>query len=277
MSMVFFEIEHGLGSNHFLFERNTNHYFPLHMHRCYEMVLMLEGEMTLEIDKTRHRLTAGDLVLVKPYRIHSYETEAGKSGTCLLCVFSDDLIAAISGKMNKYRLRSEVLHDVPSLYRELFLQMQTQTDVASIKGFLYTLCALFYRELDQTAEDTFAGSLKLLSHIFVFIENNVDKPCTLHDLSEELRYNESYLSRIFYKHTGISYSDYVRNIKIDRACYLLRNTDENIFSIAQKCGYTAHSSFNRSFKQIKGITPHEYRAESLPKTADERCCPMPFS
>jgi AraC-like DNA-binding protein len=172
--------------------------------------------------------------------------------------------------MNKYRLRSEVLHDVPSLYRELFLQMQTHTDVASIKGFLYTLCALFYRELDQTAEDTFAGSLKLLSHIFVFIEKNVDKPCTLHDLSEELRYNESYLSRIFYKHTGISYSDYVRNIKIDRACYLLRNTDENIFSIAQKCGYTAHSSFNRSFKQIKGITPHEYRVESLPKTADER-------
>lgn len=269
MSMVFFEIEHGLGSNHFLFERNTDHYFPLHMHRCYEMVLMLEGEMKMEIEKTPYRLTAGDLVLVKPYRIHSYETEAGKSGTCLLCVFSDDLIAAISAKMNKYRLRSPVIHKVPSIYRELFLQMQNKNDVASVKGFLYTLCSLFYLELDQTAEDAFSGNMKLLSNIFIFIEENVDKACTLHDLSEELRYNESYLSRIFFKHTGISFSDYVRNIKIDRACYLLRNTDENIFSIAKKCGYTTHSSFNRSFKQIKGVSPHEYRAESTPDTPPE--------
>ena len=261
MSMIFFEIEHGLGSNHFLFERNTNHYFPLHMHRCYEMVLMLEGEMNMEIDKTMYRLTEGDLILVKPYRIHSYETEEGKSGICLLCVFSDDLIAAISAQMNKYCLRSPVIHDIPQLYRDLFLHMQDKDDAASVKGFLYTLCSLFYRELDQSTEDVFMGNMKLLSNIFIFIEKNVDKSCTLHELSKELRYNESYLSRIFLKHTGISFSDYVRNIKIDRACYLLRNTDENIFSIAKKCGYTTHSSFNRSFKQITGATPHEYRSE----------------
>ncbi len=259
MNMVFFEIKYGIGTNHFLFERNINHSFPLHMHRCYEMVLMLEGEMNMEIDKTEYRLTEGDLILVKPYRIHSYQTETGMSGTCLLCVFSDDLIAAISGKMNKYVLRSPVLHDVPLLYRELFLHMEGKSDVASVKGFLYTLCSLFYQELDFSVKDTFSGSMKLLSDVFVFIENNVDKPCTLHDLAEELRYNESYLSRMFFKHTGISYSDYVRNIKIDRACYLLRNTDDNIFCIATKCGYTTHSSFNRSFKQIMGVTPHEYR------------------
>ena len=139
--------------------------------------------------------------------------------------------------------------------------MQDKDDAASVKGFLYTLCSLFYRELDQSTEDVFVGNMKLLSNIFIFIEKNVDKSCTLHELSKELRYNESYLSRIFLKHTGISFSDYVRNIKIDRACYLLRNTDENIFSIAKKCGYTTHSSFNRSFKQITGATPHEYRNE----------------
>ena len=43
MNMVFYEIEHGIGTNHFLFERNVDHSFPLHMHGCYEMVLMQEG------------------------------------------------------------------------------------------------------------------------------------------------------------------------------------------------------------------------------------------
>lgn len=262
MSMVFFEIKHGIGANHFLFERNTNHSFPLHMHRCYEMVLMLDGEMKMEIDQTEYCLTAGDLILVKPYRLHSYDTEDGKGGTCLLCVFSDDLIAAISGALTKYRLRSAILHDIPQLYRDIFLHMQGKNDPASIKGFLYMLCSLFYQELDDSVEDTFSGSLELLRNIFFFIESNVDKSCTLHELAEELRYNEAYLSRMFRKSVGISFSEYVRNIKMDHACYLLRNTDENVFTIAAKCGYTSNSSFNRCFKQLMGITPQEYRSGS---------------
>lgn len=42
------------------------------MHRCYEMVLMLEGEMNIQIDKETYNLTAGDLILIKPNRLHSY-------------------------------------------------------------------------------------------------------------------------------------------------------------------------------------------------------------
>jgi AraC-like DNA-binding protein len=162
--------------------------------------------------------------------------------------------------MNKYCLGSPVLHKIPHLYRELFLQMQDKSDVASIKGFLYTLCSLFYRELDQSKEDVFAGSMKLLSNVFTFIENNVDKACTLRDMAEALKYNESYLSRLFLKCVGLSYSEYVRNIKANHACYLLRNTDESMYSIAKKCGYTTQSSFTRSFRQIIGMVPMEYRA-----------------
>lgn len=262
MNMVFYEIEHGIGSNHFLFERNTNHAFPLHMHRCYEMVLMLDGEMNMQIDHTKYSLKTGDLILVKPYRIHSYETDAGKNGTCLLCVFSDDLIAAVSGPISKYKLSSILLHDIPSLYRDMFIQMQEKNDIASIKGFLYALCSLFYLRIDYTEEDTFSGSSQLLRDIFVYIENNIGNSCSLHDLAKEIRYNESYLSRMFLKNVGITYTEYVRNIKMDHACYLLRNTNDSIFSIASKCGYTTHSSFNRCFKQLIGMTPQEYRIQN---------------
>ena len=117
-------------------------------------------------------------------------------------------------------------------------------------------------EIDYTTEDTFAGSTQLLRDIFIYIENNVDNSCTLHELAKELRYNESYLSRMFLKSVGISFSEYVRNIKIDHACYLLKNSNESIFSIATKCGYATHSSFNRCFKQLIGMTPQEYRIQN---------------
>lgn len=259
MNMVFYEIEHGLGTNHFLYERNTDHNFPLHMHRSYEMVLVLKGEMTMEIDKQTYALRAGDLILVKPHRIHSYHTEEGKSNEILLCVFSGDLIAAINEELSGYRLPSLVLHDVPELYRDLFLGAQGSDDIAAIKGLLYTMCSLFYRQLDRTRGDSFASDTSLLRDMFIYIESNVDKPCTLHELAGELRYNEAYLSRMFHKSVGIPYSEYVRNIKINHACYLLRNTDESIFNIAMKCGYATQSSFYRSFKQLVGINPNEYR------------------
>jgi AraC-like DNA-binding protein len=129
-----------------------------------------------------------------------------------------------------------------------------------MKGALYLLCGLFYRALDTSAEEPYGGDSSLLHDMFRFIERNVSTACTLHDMAQELKYNESYLSRLFLKCVGLPYSESVRNIKINHACYLLRNTDESMYSIAKKCGYTTQSSFTRSFRQIIGMVPMEYRA-----------------
>lgn len=258
--MVFYEIEHGLGTRHFLFEEHTNHTFPLHMHRCYEVVLMLDGEMNIQIDKTVHLLRTGDLILIKPHRTHSYETVPGKTSHCLLCVFSGDMIAAINEPLLRHRLSRPVLHDIPPLYREIFASTERGRDIATVKGILYLLCGLFYRELDETTEDSFSSDTLLLRDIFVYVENNISKPCTLNGLAAELKYNVSYLSRFFVRSVGIPYNEYVRNAKINHACHLLRNTDESILSIAMKCGYESPSSFNRSFKQLTGISPSRYRS-----------------
>lgn len=259
MNNVFYEIEHGVEANHFLFEKNTDHAFPPHMHRCYEMVLMLRGEMRMRVDNVDYTLREGDLILVKPNRIHSYHTDPGMHGTCLLCVFSDDLIASVHEPISQYRLRSIVLHELPALYRDVFALMESRSDIASVKGFLYLLCALFYEQVEHGVEDEFSGDTALLHKMFVYIETNVDKPCTLHELAVELKYNESYLSRIFAKYVGVPYSDYVRNIKLNYACYLLQNTGISVYHVAMKCGYTTQSSFNRSFKQLMSCKPSEYR------------------
>ena len=175
-------------------------------------------------------------------------------------MFSGDLIAAISDPLSRYRLPSPVIRAVPDLYRDVFLHLREHRDIPTVKGFLYLLCGVFYRELDTSAEESYGGDSSLLYDMFRFIEQNVDKACTLRDMAEALKYNESYLSRLFLKCVGIPYSEYVRNIKANHACYLLRNTDESMYSIAKKCGYTTQSSFTRSFRQIIGMVPMEYRA-----------------
>ena len=260
MSMFFYEIEHGVGANHFLYERNVNHSFPLHMHRCYEMVLMLEGDMTIQIDGEEYAVTKGDLILIKPHRAHSYKTEEGKQSLCLLCVFSGDLISAINEPLARYRLNTPVLHGVPACYRELFLHMKDSKDMPTVKGFLYLFCALFYHQLNHEVEDTLPKESGHWQDMLMYIESNMDKPCTLHELAGKLKYNESYLSRIFVKNVGIPFSEYVREVKINKACYLLRNTADSIHDISVKCGFANQTSFNRCFRQIMGMSPNRYRA-----------------
>lgn len=85
---------------------------------------------------------------------------------------------------------------------------------------------------------------------------------TLGELSKELEYSSVYLSRFFHENTGMPYHKYARMVKMNHACYLLKNTRESILEVSLRCGYASLSSFNRSFKQIVGMNPTEYRKKN---------------
>lgn len=261
MEPLLYEIEHGIGTGHFMLYERDNHVFPVHMHRCYEFVLMISGEMNMRIEKQEYLLKEGDLVLIKPNRLHSYDSLRGSGGKCIICVFSNDLIAAISDSLVKYKLPSPLIHNVSAFYREMFLGMNEDKDIATVKGFLYTLCGLFYQNIDTSTEDDVAKDTVLLRDIFIYLENNISEACTLKEMAAELGYHPAYISRYFAQIVGIPFYTYVQSLKMDRACYLLMNTKDSILSIAIQCGFTTLSSFNRTFRIVKGMTPREYRQQ----------------
>ena len=259
MEPLLYEIEHGIGTDHFMLYERENHVFPVHMHRCFEFVWMVSGEMDMRIEKQEYRLTEGDLVLIKPNRFHSYASPEGVRGKCLICVFSNDLIAAIAEPLAKYHIPSPLLHNVPTLYRDMFMSMNENKDLATVKGFLYTVCGLFYQNIDRTTEDHIAKDTVLLRDIFVYLENHISEPCTLKGTATALGYHPAYISRYFTQSVGIPFYAYVQSVKMDRACYLLINTADSILSIAIQCGFATLSSFNRTFRMTLGMTPREYR------------------
>ena len=262
MEPLLYEIEHGIGTEHFMLYERENHVFPMHMHRCFEFVLMVSGEMDMHIEKQVYHLKEGDLVLIKPNRLHSYDTPSDSSGKCLICVFSGDLIAAVSDSLVKYKLASPLIHHVSDFHRSMFMEMHENHDIATVKGFLYTMSGLFYRGIDTSAIDDTAKDTVLLRDIFVYLENHVAETCTLKDMAEELGYHPAYISRYFAKSVGIPFYTYAQSVKTDRACYLLVNTKDSILSIAIQCGFTTLSSFNRTFRLTKGMTPREYRQQA---------------
>lgn len=88
---------------------------------------------------------------------------------------------------------------------------------------------------------------------------------SLKDLSKDLNINPSYLSREFSKYfDNLSYGEYVRKVRIDKAVDLLTSSSYTLTEIAYLTGFSDQSHFTRIFKQLKGQTPSDFR-KNLPK------------
>lgn len=250
---MFYQFEH-LGSPEYLkFEEGENFSFPLHLHQCFELITVTEGNMMVTVDKTEYSLSAGDSLLIFPNQIHSLESNDSKH---ILCIFSARLVQAFASMRQGQRPLCNKFSAGPYVAEKL-QQFKGETTTTFKKGLLYSVCALFdegatYRTSEPEKE-------QLLFRIFSFVEENFKGDCTLAALSVKSGYDYSYLSRYFKKTVGISFNDYVNQYRISHACYLIKNTEFSVLECAFESGFSSLRSFNRNFKELYNLTPAKYR------------------
>lgn len=99
----------------------------------------------------------------------------------------------------------------------------------------------------------------VIGKIQTFIQENLHKELSRDDIAGAVYRNPAYLSRLFRKETGISLSDYIIQLKIERVKRHLVETNDKISNIAEGLGYMHFSYFAKLFKKTTGLTPQEYR------------------
>ncbi|MDC7218720.1 MAG: response regulator [Spirochaetales bacterium] len=118
------------------------------------------------------------------------------------------------------------------------------------------------REWNQRERQT--GSQKILDRAIILIEQSYSDPrLSLDEVCEDLGISVSYLSLLFRKNRETTFVKYLTGVRIDRACELLRLTDEKIVDIAGQCGYNDVYYFSHSFKKNRGVSPKKYREQIL--------------
>ena len=78
-------------------------------------------------------------------------------------------------------------------------------------------------------------------------------------MAEEVRLSASHFSRLFAERTGHSPIDYFIQLKIQRACQLLNNSDWSIAEVAREMGFEDQFYFSRLFRKVMNMSPREYR------------------
>ena len=89
---------------------------------------------------------------------------------------------------------------------------------------------------------------------------------TLSKLAKELNTNRSYLSEAINIGFNSTFSNWINQLRIEKACELLADPENDKFSleaIAKMVGFSSISSFNTNFKRITGLTPSYYKNHRL--------------
>lgn len=92
-----------------------------------------------------------------------------------------------------------------------------------------------------------------------FIKQNYQKNVTLSEAALYLNVSSSYLSLLFKQETGINFSNYLTNYRIEEAKDLLKSTNLKIYEIADRVGFDSPYYFSKVFKDIIGTTCKEYK------------------
>lgn len=99
----------------------------------------------------------------------------------------------------------------------------------------------------------------LINRAFEFIQKNLRHDISRDHVARHMGISPSHFSRILKERTGRSFSELLRQCRVDQASDLLRTTDKSIAEIADECGFCDQSYFTRVFQDLKGMTPKRFR------------------
>lgn len=148
----------------------------------------------------------------------------------------------------------KVLGDEGAVERLLHLQTRDEIEY----WFESRLFAPMIQVLSEKSETQY---VKIADRLVRMIQEQFDQEITLESCSEVLSYHPVYLSRIFKKEIGTTFSDYLSEYRMKMAKVMLETTDMKISEIGEKLQYKNISAFIRSFRKMFDVTPGQYREQ----------------
>ncbi len=88
---------------------------------------------------------------------------------------------------------------------------------------------------------------------------HLDDELSLSHVAEVVNVSAGYFSELFHKTTGMTFTDYVARMRVEKVKLLLGDARLQITAIAFDTGFKSLSQFNRVFKRVAGVSPRQYR------------------
>lgn len=255
-----------------------------HTHHHLEISLIRDGSGVYYINGEKFKAKKGDIFIFNNTDVHGLSMAPGESIVNQVIhfepwliwqspqdFFNDKYLRIFLNRPADFKNRVKACESVSPSIAELFDAMEKEFTEKStdyelmIKVKLLNILVLLSRHFN-CQDDLLLTKPKQrasIEKVITYIHNHFRQAITLKELADLVFMNPSYFSRYFKKYNGLSPMDYVAHLRIRHAVHLLITTKEPVADICYNCGFNSITSFNRTFKRIKGLSPTHYRHSEI--------------
>lgn len=253
-----------------------------HAHEFYELGICLRGSCRHFIQQTVLTMRAGDMVLIPPGTRH-FPVMLDESCSWYDLGFSAERLPQVlphlwgqEHPLIQFLMQTReapsvqahaLLHESPETLsralRPLVEERPDFDDALSLKcvelqveRFVMTLLR---SKLELVRDDP--AQLETDNGMLNYIRSRF-KTVTRKELAEHFSYSERQITRILYKQTGKSLTDYLCDVRLDYVTDMLAHTLVPVYEIVEAAGYQNNNFFYKLFRERYGLTPSEFRAQS---------------
>lgn len=266
------------------YETNLSAYTPPHWHKAVELLLFVKGKVTCNFENTNRQFKRGDIYIINSHEVH--ETKCTRNAV-YLCIHIDPyMMCHFVPTFDQMRFslafdaedqtRAIAYEQLRSHMQEILRQTEETTEPAhklERQARLYAVAALLVKYFSHplAVEETKLqrSDMTRLEPLLEYIQLHHSEELPLDEAVDFMGLNKEYFCRLFKKNMGVSYLQYVYQVRTTAVCRELETTEDPIGEIAERHGFRDSKMLNQYFREIYGCTPSEKRKFFREVTIDD--------
>lgn len=260
---------------------------PWHWHPGVELTLVLQGKVRVLINSEEYIIEAGDGMFINSNVLHYKEPVSKGIVSTVNHIFDPSVIAGqyrsvftqqyVLPLIECQNFDSYIFYGAEEINQDTLYKIQHAYDVTYQKVFGYEMKARndfsdIWLSLHEIAKDKIAdkkskNTLKedRVKYMMLYIHKNFADKLTLEQIAEAANISKRECLRSFQEVLNITPFHYLMEYRVRKASEMLRETKQSISEIGYNCGFSSTSYFTKLFRELRGVTPSEYRKNAKRK------------
>ncbi|WP_279033190.1 AraC family transcriptional regulator [Gemmiger formicilis] len=244
------------GNEHVWVGKYRNLHNISHWHMEHELIACREGSAQVMLDDTMFNITQQQCIFCHSGCVHYIS--ASPDSLLLVCLFNEKMYDPITPPFtlenpvfeDRYGILpklSEIRHELQN--QPIFFECRTEAMIGEILVDVFRGEPL--RKAQWQFSDVITRYKQLLNHIDLEYEH-----ITYRNAVQFMNMSDAYFSRYFKRQAGMTFSQYLNVVRIEKAVQLLDSAPTmKITDVMLRCGFNTIRSFNRVFREVTGFTP----------------------
>lgn len=235
------------------------------LHNFWEIIVVLEGEVSVATDKDVFSLKKHQLAIHPPLEFHRHFNSSGRKNSFAVLSFDADRMPM--SETSVYTLTPYEIQEFASIIRtirenfvcrHLHILAPKCPDSPAAQEVI-SRCELLWNGVFSRKSIPRQNASPDYTRIVEFLSENTSQHLTLPDISRALNMSQANIKRIFSKYSGLGIMTYFKYLKIQHGIALLK-AGSSVKEVSDALSYSSPSAFSTSFRKVTGLPPSSFRA-----------------